>query len=337
MMVPPGMAIERRQQTAFVRFVSYWAWLLLPGLVLVTAYVAICVKTANPLPLLEVVHESGNRTLLGTVFYFEHATRELLLDLILGVAIGGSAFIAFPCGKSAYRFGSRRRTGYAIALVVVCGVIIGGTVHLEGISVLLDNLFQKHTRPGAPLAWGAHWRYHLLSRAMVICVSFGFAGVLVRIACGRRGRSHRLGQSICLASAGVYGLFTLVFLPNLDPFRDPLFLGHQVREAFTHLLVTVPVGWAACAGAADAYVLAAPNRGHSTAWSLISGGVGLLIGVYILVGGLITSAVSEGQSASLTMLLCPHFFEHSFTFVVVPLAAALVYESAVAAAGYVDS
>ena len=52
---------------------------------------------------------------------------------------------------------------------------------------------------------------------------------------------------------------------------------------------------------------------------------GVLIGAYLLAGGLITSAASQGQSASLTMLLCPHFFEHSFTFVVTPLVAALSF------------
>ena len=32
-----------------------------------------------------MVHEDGRRTLIETILYFEHATRELPLDVILGV------------------------------------------------------------------------------------------------------------------------------------------------------------------------------------------------------------------------------------------------------------
>ena len=41
------------------------------------------------------MHEDGRRTLIETILYFEHATRELPLDVILGIAIGGSVLFAF--------------------------------------------------------------------------------------------------------------------------------------------------------------------------------------------------------------------------------------------------
>ena len=37
-------------------------------------------------------------------------------------------------------------------------------------------------------------------------------------------------------------------------------------------------------------------------------------------------AASHGQTTDIAMLLCPHFFEHGFTYLVVPLVAALVYQ-----------
>jgi len=45
---------------------------------------------------------------------------------------------------------------------------------------------------------------------------------------------------------GILVLFTalsIVFGLDLKPFTDPVFLGHQAREAFTHGLVTLPLAW----------------------------------------------------------------------------------------------
>ena len=39
-------------------------------------------------------------------------------------------------------------------------------------------------------------------------------------------------------------------------------------------------------------------------------------------------AASQGQTENVILLLGPHVFEHTFTYLVVPLIAALVYESA---------
>jgi hypothetical protein len=63
------------------------------------------------------------------------------------------------------------------------------------------------------------------------------------------------------------------------------------------------------------------------AWPLACGAGGLLLAVYLLVGALGTSAVSQGQTKSLSLLIFPHFFEHVFSYLVVPLVAGLVYES----------
>jgi hypothetical protein len=265
------------------------------------------------------------------VFYFEHAARELPVDLILGVAVGGSAVFAFPEGAGAEKgTKSGRRRMLIAAAAAIIGTILVGTAYTVGWEALLNNLLQMHTRPGATLAWGAHWRYHSLSSAMLMLVSFGLAGVLIRGLRGREGTGSRTGQSIFAASLVVFAILTLVFVPDLDPFRDAIFLGHQVREAFTHLLVTTPMAWAACIGTVRDEPAISRFRGVSIRWSIVSGMGGVLIGVYLLAAGLLTSAASQGQTADLTMLLCPHFFEHTFTFAIVPVIAALVYQSAVA-------
>jgi len=158
------------------------ATLGIPVLALILSYGVIAAHTGNVWPWLELVHESGNRTLIGSVLYFEHASRELLLDVLLGVAIGGSTLWVLPGSKLA---GCHRQFLLSAAIVLVIGVIIVGTLFTVGSASLWDNLLQMHTRPGEPLSFGSHWRYHFLSRLMLMLVSFGMAGLVVL---GLRGR-----------------------------------------------------------------------------------------------------------------------------------------------------
>ena len=51
-----------------------------------------------------------------------------------------------------------------------------------------------------------------------------------------------------------------------------------------------------------------------------------LIGLYLTVASLAGSAISQGQSESLVILVFPHFFEHVFSYLVVTLTAALVFQ-----------
>ena len=62
-------------------------------------------------------------------------------------------------------------------------------------------------------------------------------------------------------------------------------------------------------------------------WPLIAGLVGSLTGLYLLVAALATSAATRGQTQNAILLICPHFFEHAFSYLVVALVAGLTYES----------
>ena len=308
----------------FHRVLTVAAWGL-PGFVLLVAYGAIAAYTGNWWPWFETVHESGDRTLIGTVFYFQHAARELPLDVLLGIAIGGSALWAFP-GSGAV---NRRRQGvFAVGIVFVISIIVVGTLRSGGPVLLWDNLLQMHTRPGEALQFGSHWRYHFLSRLMLIMVSFGLAGLVVLGLQGRQGTGGKTGQMVFIGTLVVFFILSLVFNPDFDPFLNAAFLGHQVREVFTHMLVTVPLGWWVCLG------LSRGNRRESekgtvpVGWPLAAGAGGFLAGLYLLIGALCTSAASMGQTDSMVLLIGPHFFEHFFSYLVVPLVAGLVYELA---------
>jgi len=301
--------------------------------VLVVAYVAIAVHTNNPWPWHEIVHESGDRTLTGTILYFEHAARELPLDVLLGIACGGSVLFAFPARRSSPAVSRRLRLGIlAAGTLVAIGLIIAGTLNVGGVQALSDNLLQLHTRPGAPLDWGAHWRYHLLSRAFLLLFTLGLAGMVVLIIDKARG-GGRTGLLIFATALGLYVLLTLVFTPNRDPFVNPVYLGHQVREVLTHVLVTIPLAWGACLILAGVRSEPSYHGNAAVRWPVVAGFGSLVLGTFLLVAGLMSSAASHGQTQSVILLVFPHFFEHSFTYVVVPLIAGLVYESAVIVEG----
>lgn len=304
---------------SFFRFLSLITWSF-PTLVLLVSFGAIAAQTGNTWPWHEVVHESGNRSLIGTILYFEHASRELWLDLVLGVAVGGCSLWALP---GSHVTTHHLRGFLSAAIVLVIGGIIVGTLYAGGSALLWDNLLQMHTRPGESLGFGSHWRYHFLSRIVLMLVSFGMAGLVVLGLRGKNGAGHRPGQLVFLAALGLFLLLSMVFDPDLNPFVDPVFLGHQLREVLTHGLVTLPLAWWLCLVFSGNEEIS-DNGAASFLWPLVAGIVGIFIAVYLLVGVIVTSAASMGQSESLSLLIFPHFFEHTFSYLLVPLIAARI-------------
>jgi hypothetical protein len=292
--------------------------------VLVLSYAAIAVYTSTPWLWSTIVHESGDRTLGQTILYYEHAARELPLDVILGLAIGASALFVFPEPGANHELRSPRTKRFALALAAVTGVILAGTLWTGGLAMLYENLLQFPTRPGEPLVWGGHWRYHLLSHLTLMLVSFGLAGLLL-LAAGR-SKGNRTGLSLFAALLAVFIALTVLFVPSAESFTDPVFLGHQAREVFTHSVVTIPIAWSVCLLLARS-TWNTPGVGTApVAASLLAGGIGAIVGLFVLLGSLATSAASQGQSESLAVLIFPHFFEHTFSYVVATLSAALVFE-----------
>ena len=308
-------------------------WVLfccLPGSILLLSFVVICLHTGTPWPWVYVVHEDGQRTLLETIFYFEHATRELPLDILLGAAIGGSVLFSFPPQHPREAEFENRHVlllrGFAALTVLVMVVIVGGAALTGGEHSVLDNLAQKPTRPGASLVWGAHWRYHLLERLATMLLALGAAGVLrMRTIIGTRSGA-RGGLALFGTTLVVFALLTLFFRPTAEPFREVTFLGHQARELFTHTLVTLPLAlgtslWLARQVGGKATV----SGSGKSYWPIAAGAAGGLLGLYLAVGVVLTGAHTQGQTENLVLLIFPHFFEHTFTYLVVSLVGGFFY------------
>jgi len=288
------------------------ALLGLPAVVLFGSYAAVSSFAGTAWPWSAPVHEDGVRTLLGTVLYFEHAMRELPLDLVLGVVVGGSALACRPVRRSA----RPRRGAWAAGALACTGLIVVGSLAAAGPEGTLLELLQSHTRRGGPTDYGSHWHYHLLSRAALLLLAQGG----LAWACRAEGAGR--GPLLPLLGGWIaFGLLTVVFAPRAEPFFEPRHLGHQARELVTHAAVTLPLACATVLGLAGE---AARGGGRPLrAAPALAGAV--LIGTYLGAGVLLTGAAGHGQTDAFVPLVFSHVFEHAPGYLLVPLVAGAVY------------
>lgn len=308
-------------------------FLYVPALVLAVAFVAVCVQAGTAWPWASIVHEDGQHSFLATIFYFEHATRELLLDAVLALAIAGAVRCFYPPAAEAdLRW---LRLIFGLATLASLALILGGTAHMNAFGpayhgeargqTILHNLAQYPTRPGAPFVWGAHWRYHLIERFAEVLLAF-FAAGFVWLLDGRPAAPERAG-SLYVAALAIFAGATIVFGVSALPFRDPIYLGHQLREILTHTLVSLPLGLGVAFTLARRMSRPDPAlRSRLPVWPVYaSGAIATLCGAYVLVGAVVTKAQSYGQKKGLAELLFPHFFEHSLGYLFVCALAGWLY------------
>ena len=269
----------------------------LPLAVLSAAFVILCVHHSTVWPWNVVVHEDGRRTLLDTIFYFAHAAGELPLDLLLSGAVAGAILCAFPAPAA-------RPLGILVAICLALDAII-----IAGARTPVSYLFQFHTRDDEPMVYGSHWHYHFLSQAALMLLPLIF--VLIKY------------NRVLVTAWTIFAALTIVFGISSDSFIDPRYLGHQARELFTHTLVTIPLA---------AYLTwrthSCVPRSHSCERLELNWKPALAflaISIYLAAGVLLTGARHQAQSADWTAVICAHFFEHSFSYLIVPTHAQLFY------------
>jgi hypothetical protein len=268
----------------------------LPLAVLSAAFVILCVHHGTAWPWNVVVHEDGRRTLLDTIFYFDHALGELPLDLLLSGAVAGAMLCAFPSATA-------RPLGTFIAACLILDAVI-----IAGAKERALYLFQFHTRDEEPMVYGSHWRYHLLSQTALMLLPSVFVSV-------RRNR-------VLVTAWAAFAALTLLFGVSKATFIDPRYLGHQSRELFTHTLVTMPLAITFLVGRTPRSA-AGPQAGFTFRWAPFL--IFALLSTYLAAGVLLTGARHHAQSSDWTAVICAHFFEHSFSYLVVPLHAQLFY------------
>lgn len=134
---------------------------------------------------------------------------------------------------------------------------------------------------------------------------------------------------ICVRTGSLWPWSELVHEDGQRTLIGTILYGHQAREVFTHSLVTLPAAWGVCLLLSrPAVVTSSERRFRTHAWPITASAavIGVLLGIYLCLGALMTEATSYGQTKDVAMLIFPHFFEHSFTYVLVPSVAVLTYE-----------
>ena len=137
---------------------------------------------------------------------------------------------------------------------------------------------------------------------------------------------HRAG--LYVGALVAFMAATLVFGVSAEPFRDPRFLGHQLRELVTHTLVTLPLALGTCFALARR-IRTCPRRtrarrcthGRSTQRRSLPSRAG----AFVLIASVLLKAQTYGQTTSLAALLFPHFFEHSLGYAFTSALAGFLY------------
>ena len=290
----------------------------IPVVTLIVAFVVVSLTAGSFAPWWLPVHEDGERSLVATILYFEHADRELPLDLILGWVIGAAACLGLqPAGEG------RKLLAWVGAGLVVIAVLLGA-VATVGVVGLIENISQMHTRPEAPLRPGSHWYYHLLSRMNLFALAVSIA-LLLRAMTGQTVNS---GAKILLMPLALFFVISVAFVGERGllsaTFTDPIYLGHQARELFTHAVVTVPLAFWACGVMASKPARSAFNF-SALSYGLVLGGVAVLVTFYVGWSAISGGAIQQGQSADIRVLIFPHFFEHTLTYLVTAFTAVAVF------------
>ena len=306
-----------RDAVSTTRQIAGWERGLFFGLplgILLISYIAACVEAGTAWPWGALLHESGDKTLLQTLLYYDHAARELPVDLVLAVAAAA--------GLWAHGFGPRP-VSPAVRWALFAGwvgslvVIVLGTIGKVGFEGLGENLAQLHTRPGAPLKWGAHFRYHFLSRLGIVVIAWWVPGVLQWLTGEKLGnkRPKAFGSAL-----GLFAAFTILYVPSLEPFVHPHFLGHQAREALTHALVTFPlcVGIALLLADRDPVSTRPGPKGRPPAAYIGAAALAAVLVAWTGLGAVLTGASEERQTDSVVGILFVHFFEHGLGYVFAP-------------------
>jgi hypothetical protein len=272
-----------------------------PLLALAAAFVTICVHFQTAWPWNVAVHEDGRRTLLRTIFYFEHALGELPLELLLAGAVAG-ALLRHRRPDAAAR---TLLPVLVVAVLAIDALILFGSWWNVGFTDSRMFLLQYHTRDRSPLEFGSHWRYHLLSQATLMLAPAMIAGAA----------SARLLR----ASWAAFTLGCIVFGVSALSFADPQYLGHQARETVTHGLITIPLAVGLCLGLSQA----PEETALRVFWPAAFGFT--LLGFYQAAAVIATGSRQYAQMQDLVRVVCGHFFEHTLSYLVVPVHAALFY------------
>ena len=170
------------------------------------------------------IHESRNRNLVKTIFFFNHFLREVPVDTLYVLAALWSIKTALPglilAGEKAWP----ALLGMFLAFMIAS---FSGSWLTVGLRNTLKDLFQFRSRDDQQF-YGAHWKMHFLSTLVLILI-FILPGLLLR------GRANRTLVTVILG----FSLLSLLFLTGRQSLTDKRWLFHGAREILTFFFLGV--------------------------------------------------------------------------------------------------
>lgn len=243
------------------------------------------------------VHESGERTLAGTLFFWNHFLRELPIAAIYGLATLWTVRRVWPDFHLS-------RSGWWLAvagLVVLLLFTMVLAARQVGVQQAWADLLQYRDRD-AHREWGAHWQMHFLSTVALVALL-----VLPGILAGSGERELALTVVFLLV------VLSAIFRTGRRALLETRWLLHGGREVLTFgVLLWLPL-----------VALAAPRLSiDASSWRaapvLL---VPLAVGVHYLRTLRRSSIVEHAGAPHLptSYLLANHFFEHFLDLVFIVL------------------
>jgi hypothetical protein len=263
------------------------------------------------------VHEDGRHALAGTVLYWRHFLREVPVAALYAVMAAGA------CAAYGPHPGRPRRAALSwcmVAAALLVALAAAGAVQAAGVRTALWDLLQAYVRDDG-WAYGSHWRVHALSTLAFLLAALAGAALLGRAVDGAFARPRRRPRRRWLGgSLAAFAVLSLLWLPTPEPVVDPRAIGHQAREAVTHLLITLPL-------ALGVWLLVHRDGGVPAAGlqrppaEIVAAGLAAAAVVSGLgVAALATRAAQVARpGAALSSLVAAHAFEHTLDYIFVAL------------------
>ncbi len=216
----------------------------LPVLLLVGAYIKMAFFYQKLWLFNTVVHENGKYTLLEVIFYFKHFNWEMPIKILYAVFIVGTFYYYGNPLETKRRALARSNSSKwtlvsFVFLLTIVAVTTASNIIQDGFRETALGFFQYKTADARPPEFGSHWRNHFLSN-MVLFSATAVVIILYRlISCNGMWERRRFYYLLPFSIA-LFITLTFIFGFTMDPFINPSYLGHQLREiAGTDLPVTM--------------------------------------------------------------------------------------------------
>ncbi|NIM96451.1 MAG: hypothetical protein GTO18_22350 [Anaerolineales bacterium] len=242
------------------------------------------------------VHETGNYTLLQTIFYFNHFLREIVIDTLYVLCIFWVCTVVLLDNSL-----MARGDHFSIFLFAFVGfmlIVVVGSINKVGLRATLYD-FLQFRELDTVVSFGSHWQMHFLSTLtmlLLIIIPATFFEIQ--------------SWTLILFVFMMFGLLSVVFRTGVRAVSDPRWVLHGGREIVTYILIAALPFLAPLATQVDI------GQIQSTFLTVFLGSVLFVIfGYFLLVFAKSDiRGLAQGDFNS-AYLIASHFFEHVLDYV----------------------